>query len=413
MRRPILISLSPNTQKDDVFLALKQLFKPISWYDFTKTEILEKEFAKYFGKGYRALAVNSGRSAEYLILKALGISFGDQVIVQALTCVAVPNPILWTGAEPVYADVGSDFNIDAKDIKKKLDEKTKAVIVQNSFGIPANYSSIKRAIHKKKNKVYIIEDCALSLGAKYKGKKLGTLGDVAFFSFGRDKVISSVFGGMILCKNNKLFELIKKERDSLEYPGPLWLVRQLLHPVIFSLAIPFYNFGFKRFGFGKVMIHLSQKLGLITKAVYKAEETGKRPVHFPKKMPGALSVLALNQFLKLDDYNKHRRKIASFYFNNLSKREFILPPKTEGSLWVRFPVVSEKTTDIYERLKSRGVLLGNWYLDCVVPVQDLRMVSYTRGSCPKAEVIKAKILNLPTYPNFNIEDAKYLLTLFK
>ncbi len=413
MKRPIAISLSPNTQKDDVLLALKELFKPIAWFDFTKTEIFEDKFASYFGKEYKALAINSGRSAEYLILKTLRISYGDEVIVQALTCVAVPNSVLWTGAEPVYADIGDDFNIDPVDLAKKINQKTKAIIVQNSFGIPANYNRIKKVTYKSKNKIYLIEDCALSLGAKYKGRKIGTLGDVSFFSFGRDKVISSVFGGMILCKSEKLYNILKKERDKLEYPSPLWVIQQLLHPIIFSLALPVYNFGLGKLSLGKIVIFFSQKLLLISKAIYREEEFSRKPKIFPAKMPGALSVLALNQFKKLDKFNLHRQKVAGYYFKNISKKGFSLPPRVAGSIWIRFPIISDKTTDIYERLKIKGILLGNWYKDCVVPVRDLRMVNYIRGTCLNAESIKSKILNLPTYPGFEIKDAELLLTLIK
>ena len=411
MKRPIAISLSPNTQKDDVILAIKQLFRPIGWYDFTKTKRLENNFAEYFGKGYKALAVNSGRSALYLLLKAFGISYGDEVIVQALTCVAVPNAVLWTGAEPVYVDVGCDLNINPKDLAKKISKKTKAVIIQNSFGIPADYNSIRKIIRQKKKDIHIIEDCALALGAKYKNKKIGTLGDVSFFSFGRDKVISSVFGGMILTKNDRFYKYFKTERDKLEYPSPLWLIQQLLHPIIFSLVLPLYNLGLGKLSLGKAILFLSQKFKLVSKAVYREEEFSRRPKYFPAKVPASLSVLAHNQFIKLDKYNSHRKKIAEYYFKNLQKGKFKLPPNVPGSIWVRFPVVSEKTTDIYERLKGEGILLGNLYKDCVVPVHDLRMVTYVWGSCPEAESIKGKILNLPTYPGFEIKDAKHLISL--
>lgn len=409
MKRPIAISLSPNTQKDDVVLALKQLLQPVYWYDFTKTEILEEKFTEYFGKQYKALAVNSGRSALYLILKTLGITYGDEVVVQALTCVAVPNAVLWTGATPVYADVGKDYNIDHKDLEKKISPHTKAVIIQNSFGITADYASIKKVVQKRNKNIYIIEDCALSLGAEYKRKKVGILADVSFFSFGRDKVISSVFGGMLLCKNKDIFIKLKKERDNLDYPGPIWLVRQLLHPVIFSLAVPTYNLGYSKLTLGKIMIFMSQKLGLVSKAVYEEEEKGKKPIHFPKKLPGSLAVLALNQLKKIDTYNSHRREIASIYFKNLSKSKYKLPPMVKGSIWVRFPLLVDDSLVLIKKMKSKGILLDDWYKEVVVPVKSLSVVRYIRGSCPKAESMAGKILNLPTYQGLNKKDAKNIL----
>ena len=310
MKRPIAISLSPNTQKDDVLLALKTLFTPIKWFDFRETEKLENEFAKYFGKEYKAMAVNSGRSAEYLILKALGIQEGDKVAVQALTCVAAVNPILWNEAKPIFIDVDDTYNMDPNDLEKKVSENTRAIIVQHTFGVPTDFNKIKIVTQKHckkfKKKVYIIEDCAVSLGAKYHKKKVGTLSDVSFFSFGRDKVISSVFGGMILCKDEKLYENIKKERDELLYPSFFWVTQQLLHPILFSVILPLYNFGFGKFTVGKMLMFILQKTGFLSRAVYSKEKIGLKPKHFPGKMPGGLSILAINQLKKLDNYNKIR-----------------------------------------------------------------------------------------------------------
>src|SRR5581483_4013141 len=113
---------------------------------------------------------------------------------QAFTCVAVPNSVLWTGAKAIYADIDETGNLDPKDLEKKITKKTKAVIIQHTFGIAANMDAIQKVLKGKK--IILIEDCAHALGASYKGKKLGTFGEFAFFSFGRDKVISSVFGGM-------------------------------------------------------------------------------------------------------------------------------------------------------------------------------------------------------------------------
>jgi len=195
MKRPIAISLSPNTEKDDVILAIKLFFSPIRWFNFRETEKLEIEFAARFGNKYQALAVNSGRSALYLILSALGIKDFDEVAIQALTCVAVPNSVLWLKAKPLYIDVDDTFNLSPKDLSEKIGEKTKAIIVQHTFGVAAEMHSILKIARKRK--IPIIEDCALALGGKYDNKLLGTLGDISFFSFGRDKVISSVFGGEI------------------------------------------------------------------------------------------------------------------------------------------------------------------------------------------------------------------------
>lgn len=411
MKRPIAISLSPNTERDDVFLALKLLFSPINWFNFRYTEKLEKEFAMYFGKQYKALAVNSGRSALYLILKVLGLKEDDEVAIQALTCVAVPNSILWLKAKPIYIDVDDSFNMDAKDLSRKIGRKTKAIIVQHSFGISAEMDEILKIA--KKRRIPVIEDCALSLGGRYKKKPLGTLGSVSFFSFGRDKVISSVFGGMILCKDKKLYHKLFEEREKLHYPGPRWLLQQLLHPILYSIFLPLYNFGIGKLTVGKIMIFLSQLSGILSKSVYRQEEVCLRPGVFPTKLPGALSMLASNQLAKLEKFNSHRKKIADVYFKNLRNTRFRLPAENKDAVWVRFPIVAEDALKLLEFAKRKGILLGDWYRRVVVPVRDLFLVGYKSGKCPRADELAGKILNLPTYPTLPVKQAEMLAQLIK
>jgi dTDP-4-amino-4,6-dideoxygalactose transaminase len=418
MKRPIAISLSPNVEKDDVVLAIKTLFFPIRWYDFRLTEKLEKDFAGMFGRDFKALAVNSGRSAEYLILKALGVTDGDEVAIQAFTCVAVPNSIRWLGAKPVFVDVDKTFNIDIKDLAKKVNEKTKAVIVQHTFGIPASMDAIKKTIRQakkggaKKN-IAIIEDCAVSLGAKYKKRKVGTLGDVSFFSFGRDKVVSSVFGGMILTKDKRLYELLKIKRDRLIYPSPFWTIQQLLHPIMFQLVLSLYNIGVGKFTLGKMTLFALQRIGILSRAVCKAEKIGSQPKRFPQKMPGALAILALNQLGKLKRFNSHRRKIAEVYFRKLKGSKFTLPSKAPGSIWLRYPVLARNALEIENYTKKKGVLLGDWYRKPVVPISDPYLVGYIKDSCPNAEKYSQEIINLPTYSGLTKKDAELVVSLIK
>jgi len=409
MNRPIAISLSPNTEKDDILLSLKLLFSPWRWRKKESVERLESEFVSIFDNKFKALAVNSGRSAEYLILKALGIGSGDNVAVQSFTCVAVPNPILWLGAKPLYVDVNDDFNIDTRDLKRKINGKTKAIIVQNTFGIPGDLDAIKKIAQKSKS--FLIEDCSHALGAKYKGEKVGTLGDISFFSFGRDKIISSVFGGMILCSNDKVYKRIRELRDSLDFPTVGWIVQQLFHPLAFQVILPLYNLGI-----GKVLLFLLQKLGLLSKAVYEEEKKGKRPVVFPEKMPGALAELALNQLGKLDRFTKHRQRIAKLYFSGLENIPGLsLPNNQKGTNWLRFPITLDLRDSLYSYTRNRGVLLGDWYRHIISPVgkSDLDDIGYKSGSCPNAEILSRSILNLPTYPSLGLKQAKEVVSLIK
>ena len=128
------------------------------------------------------------------MIKSFDITYGDEVIVQAFTCLAVPEVVIWCGAKPVYLDIDESLNLDIRLLEKSISSKTRIIIVQHTFGIPAKIDMIKKIAQK--HNIILIEDCAHSLGAKYNSQKIGTFGDAAFFSFGRDKVISSVFGGL-------------------------------------------------------------------------------------------------------------------------------------------------------------------------------------------------------------------------
>ena len=406
MVRPIAISLSPNTENDDLILAIKTFCSPWKWFDESEVEKLEIEFAEYFGKNYKALAVNSGRSAQYLILKALGIGKGDEVGIQAFTCVAVPNSILWLGARPIYIDIDESYNMDINDLKKKFSKKMKAIVVQHTFGIPAELDSIKK--FTRKHKLLLIEDCSHSLGATFKGKLVGTLTDVSFFSFGRDKVLSSVFGGVVLTSNYDIYKKIKELREKLPYPPPFWVFQQLMHPLAFSIILPLYNLGL-----GKFILVLLQKTKLLSKAVYEDEKKGKKPKHFPTRMPGALATLARNQFTKLERYNKKRKDFVNFYLKALKNLSFDLTKESKGAIWLRYPIRHPNARNLFEFVKKRGVLLGDWYRGIITPATKLSQIGYTEGSCPIAEKYADTVINLPTYPLLTKGQAGKVVSLLK
>lgn len=406
MCRPIAISLSPNAERDDVLLALKTLFSPGKWLDQKEVGKFEKEFADKFGENYKAIAVNSGRSAEYLILEALGIKKGDEIAIQAFTCVAVSNSIVWLDAKPIYIDIDETYNMESEDLERKITSKTRAIIVQHTFGVPANLKKIKKIVQKKN--LILIEDCSHSLGALYKSKEVGTLSNIAFFSFGRDKVLSSVFGGMILCSNEALYEKIKTLRDNLDYPSRGWVVQQLFHPIAFSFILPLYNLGI-----GKLFLLLLQKIRLLSKAVYKREKLTRQPNVFPSKMPGGLAKLARNQLKKLNKFNSHRREIADFYAASLKGLGLNMPTMLESSIWLRFPIRHKKAGKLYKFAKKQGILLGDWYKDIVMPVEDLSLVDYKKGSCPVAEEYARTVINLPTYPMMTRSQARKVIKIIK
>ena len=395
----ISCSLSPNTEADDVWLALKTMLMPWTHHHGNAVDQVEQWFCRYFSVS-EAVSFNSARSALLGILKSFGIGTGDEVLVQAFTCVAVPNSVLWAGAKPVFVDIDATLNIDVRDAEKKITPKTKAIIVQHTFGIPANMNQL--VVFAKKHGLYLIEDCSHSLGATYQGKKVGSFGDAAFFSFGRDKVVSSVWGGVAVmrAKSKEQRAKLKTYQNKLPYPSRAWIAQQLLHPIVFFLILASYNWAplSRRFTIGKVLLFLLQRLHLLSFPVYPEEKRGRKPIDFPARFPNALAVLALNQLHKLDRYNETRKTVASYYMKQLrSFSGYTLPKEAVGSIYLRFPVLMDDPIRMIALCKRNGVLLGDWYHHVIDPAGvSFDAVGYVRGSCPNAEAAALRILNLPT-----------------
>ena len=434
--RPVSISLSPNTEKDDIFLALKLIFQPWHWkigvyprLDPRKSAstILEEEFKKYLGAKY-AFSFNSGRSAFLVILESLDLKKNDEVLLQAFTCNAAVNPIIWAGLKPVFVDCDErDFNIELEDLKRKITPRSRVVMVQHTFGLPANIAEILEICQK--NNLILIEDCAHSLGAKYRNRKIGTFGKAAFFSFSRDKVISSVYGGISTTDDEVLAKKLKEFQKKIGYPSYLWTLQQLFHPVLMNfLILPAYSF----LRLGKTLLSIFQWLQILSKAVHWKEKRGKKPGYFPKRLPAALAYLASNQFRKLEKFNNHRKKIAKFYFKSLKDSSFELPqafedynPPTASShpapnlgagwaprdhIFMRFTIKHQKAHQIIKRAWQKNILIGDWYTTPIAPYDTkLDKMEYILGSCPKAEKLAKITLNLPTHINISQEKAQKIV----
>lgn len=175
-----------------------------------KVRDFEKNFA--FRMGVKdALAVSSGTAALKVALKALGIGPGDEVITQAFTFVATVEAIVEVGAKPVIANIDESLNISPIDLSRKITTKTKAIIAVHMLGIPCDMDNVMKIATK--NNIKVIEDTAWGCGGSYKGKPLGSIGDIGTFSFDFAKTITTGEGGMIIAKEDKVLEIAKAYHD--------------------------------------------------------------------------------------------------------------------------------------------------------------------------------------------------------
>ncbi len=409
--KTISSALCPNTEPDDVKLIKRQLFgrgrKNKDYYLH-----LEKAFGGLLDRP--CFAFNGGRVAFLTVLKALGVKEGDEVLVQGLTCAVMVAPILKLKAKPIFVDIDQTLNLDPEDLKKKITPKSRAIVVQHTFGWPAKINELKEIA--RWHNLFFIEDCAHSLGAKYQGEYCGKFGDASFFSLGRDKIISSVCGGVAATNNQAIARSIKMFQDGLGYPSRWWTSRQLFNPLIISeFILPFWPYG------GGLALNFLQKTKMLLRPVSQSERQGIMPDGLIKKMPDELAGLALHQFKKLERFNRHRADIADFYLRQLKNTSFALPfnQPQEGRepAFMKFPILSLKTSPekILRKARDMNILLGDgWRQTPVVPYDtNLQKIGYVMGSCPKAEQAAKSLINLPTHVNIGQTEAQKIVNLLK
>lgn len=406
----IAISLSPNTTFKDALLAIKLLLKPWQWQKGKKIIMVEEWLKNYLGVK-EVVAFASGRQSLLAILKCLNLKKEGEVLLQSYTCVVVANSIIASGAKPIYVEINPDtFNMDLDDLMRKITPQSKVLIVQHTFGQPDEMETIQKICQE--NHLILIEDCAHALGAEYQSRKVGAFGQASFFSFGRDKIISSVFGGAVATNDQQLAKKLKKLKNQAPYPSKFWLFQQLLHPIIFHLLIlPFYFF----FSLGKIILISCQQLHFLSKAVSFKEKMGQ----FPNKIyrySNALACLCLAQLNSLETMNHRRRQIAQLYSKELFKLPIKLPKvkKNCRHIFLRFTIRVPQARQLIAFAKKHQILLGDWYRSVIAPRGvDLKSVFYQPGSCPQAEQAAQESVNLPTYPRMTLKEAKRVIKVVK
>ena len=400
-KKTIFTGFAPNLTKQDVKIALKFLFLPAYWLKLKTGDSLDKveQYLKnYFNIKY-AVLFDSGRSALCFAIKSLDIKPKDEIIMQAYTCVVVVNAIKFAGAKPVYADIDDTGNLDPDDLLKKINKNTRSVIIQHTFGVPANLDKIIEICGQ--NNIKIIEDCAHSFGAVYKGRKIGNFGDMAIFSFGSDKVVSCNRGGAVITNNEVFANRLADFKTCLSNTSTIKIIQHLLHFPIFYIGKLSYSFAA-----GKLLLFLAKKLNIINKIIYKPEKYGKQVLFYPAKMPNCLAEILFDQLKNLAEMNSHHMAIAKLYKEKINNNFVIVPSIVEGAVFLRFNILTNKVKELKKIGKKDNIIFGDWY-DTVIAPKDIEFknTDYVAGSCKKAEEMAKLSINLPTDINITEADA--------
>jgi perosamine synthetase len=251
---------------------------PFSFKGGPEVQGLEEEWSEYYGIKH-SISVNSATSGLYAAIGALGIGYGDEVIVSPYTMSACAIAPLIYGAIPVFADVELESgSLDPMSISERVTPRTKAILVVHQFGIPADMDAIM-AIAKKYG-LKVIEDCAQAHGAKYKDQYVGTIGDVGVFSLNVNKTIQTGEGGVCIAKN-----------DDLAYR--LQLIRN----------------------HGEAVVGAAEYENIINIA------------GFNYRLTEIQAAIAREQFKKVDQFNSHRLRLVAHLSKMLSTIPFLQPPR--------------------------------------------------------------------------------------
>ena len=321
-------------------------------------ERFEEEFAKYIGTDY-AVSVSSGTNALHLSLLAEDLTVGGEVITVASSYIATANSILHANGTPVFCDINDEYLIDVNQIKDKISKRTKGIMPVHLYGNPADMEEICEIASK--NDLFVIEDCAQSHGALYKGKMTGAFSDMGCFSFYSTKNMTVCGdGGMVTTNNEKFAEKIKLLRNHGQYPKDV-----------------------------HTLVGYTARLNTVNAAIGRVQLK-----HLPK-------------------WIEQRRNIAKKYNKLLSDvEEIILPP---GDTDIKKPsyhlyeIKTKKRDELIKYLKDKGIICLIHY-PTPIPYQPIykKLFGFRERGFPKSEELSKQAMDLPMYPELKVDQIRYI-----
>ena len=341
-----------------------------------KVSEFEKVVADYVGATY-AVAFSNGTAALHAACYAAGITQGDEVITTPITFAASANCVRYMGGEVVFADIDEEtYNLDPKEVEKKITSKTKAIIPVDFTGQPVDIDAFMEI--GKKHNIVIIEDGAHSLGASYKKRKVGATADMTMFSFHPVKPITTGEGGMIVTNNRTYYE-------------KLCLFR----------------------GHGITQTAYAKEQG---DWYYEMTDLG-----YNYRMTDIQAALGISQMNRLDEFIEKRQELANLYTEKINQLPTLKAPNQLAdtkSGWHLYSVQLDEVAlgktrkEVFEDLRNANIGVHVHY----IPVYwhpYYQELGYKKGICPKAEQWYERALTLPLHPQMNEADVDFVLSYFK
>lgn len=377
--------------KDDIEKVISNILESGAYINGPYTKELESKLAKYLDVKH-VIGVANGTDALVIALETLGIKEGDEVITTPFTFFATAEAISVVGAKPVFVDVSlDDFNIDVNKIEEAITERTKAIMPVHIFGTLANMDKINE-IAKKYN-LYVIEDACQAIGAKYRDKMVGRLGDVACFSFFPTKNLGTYGdGGLITTNSDEIASICR--------------------------ALKAHGSGVN----GEVAFNLLNNI----KEEVEEDKYSNDTVYNPKKYynylvghnsrldeihAGILSV----KLDYLDRWNNQRIENAKYFDENLKDTDLKLMKLDEKNknVYHMYIVQSENREELTKKLDEAGIGYGVYYPVPLHLQKVYKDLGYKVGDLPNAEYLSTRTLAIPIDPEMTEDERKYIVEILK
>lgn len=329
----------------------------------------EKSFASYTGSKY-AIAVSSGTAALHLCLKAIGIRRRDEVITSPFSYISSANCILYEQARPVFVDVEEEtFNLDPRLVEKAITRRTRAILLVHVFGLPANFSKLKEIALK--HKLALIGDACEAVGAEISGRRVGSLEDLAAFSFFPNKQITTGEGGMVTTNNKKFYLLLKE----LSHQG---------------------------------------KSSIKIKSIYSN-------LGYSYRMDELSAALGLSQLKKINYVLEDRKRIANLYKENLQElhlKKIVLPFESQmfKRSWFVYPIRlldSNRRNEIIQILSEESIPAKAYFPPIHLQPFYASLFGYRKGDFPICEMLGESIICLPIITGMPDETVIKICDVFK
>jgi dTDP-4-amino-4,6-dideoxygalactose transaminase len=348
--------------QDEVDSGFKKVFEKGDYILGEQAQTFEAAFSRYCQAQY-GVGVNSGTDALHLALMALGIQEGDEVIVPTHTFIATALCVSFCRAKPVFVDVEADtYNIDPESFRAAITNRTKAVIPVHIYGQPANMDVIGEIA--RKHGIKIVEDAAQAHGARFKGNRVGSLGDVACFSFYPTKSLGACGDAGMIVTNDK--DICEKARMLRDY-------------------------------------------GRLGRYEHKIKGTNSRL--------DTLQAVVLNAKLKhLDQWNDMRAKNAAIYAQLLAPLKGVVTPLTKADrthVFQTYAVLVPNRDKVLEAMKAKGIGVLIHYPISLHLQGAYAELGYKKGDLPVAEKVADGIMSLPMFPHMARQDIETVVSALK